>query len=518
MRHLLIGLFALAAAGGCGKSLQLNLVVNDPCNQRVLGDTTLGISHIELSIAAPDLVAPEGTTWSRAEGQGEAPGITPVANATVTVEGRAANGAGAPADVLAAIGVGYVDLTGKDTDVVDLQVVFGRIDRFMNTTDAAAASDGTVRCTALSAERRGHTASLLPDGRVFIAGGEAVKPSATTFWETTEYFEPTTGLFERGPNMKWVRKAHTATVLNDGRVLLTGGVGLNGTSVDTWKVALIYNPTTGAFDNPIPMKAQRANHTATLLDDGRVLVAGGTQGTHDLDTTEIFDPTSGAFCDGPQLKPPSGAAQPRAFHSAVRVGRSQVALIGGQGAGQLLSSVHFVEVVGCGGSVAAGQSLSKARSNAVAALIPGKDAVVVAGGFDAVVTAIENGKGIDSVEVIKLSPQNLGQSTVDCSTLRLLSARGAAAAAEVPGGLLVAGGLGATGLGQNTAETIRYGDIGTCELAFTATAGGLGVPRAGSQATLMVGGDVLLSGGFNTDGGSTVTQPQAQGEIYVRRR
>jgi hypothetical protein len=511
MRHLALAL-ALVVSTGCGKTLQLNLVVNDPCNQSILADQTLGMDHMELTITAPDLSEPESMTWKRGDRQGSQTGLTPVENATVTVTGRVSNGAGAPADAVAAIGVGYLDLTGGDADVVNLNVVFGRVGWFMSTTDAGAATNGNILCSALSAERRGHSASLLPDGRVFVAGGESVKPAATTFWETTEYYEPATGLFVRGPNMKWVRKAHSATVLNDGTILLAGGIGLNGTTVDTWKVALIFDPTSESFLNPIPMRSQRANHTATLLGDGRVLLAGGTQGTHELETTEIFDPVAQTFCDGPSLSP-----QPRAFHSAVRIGESTVALLGGVGAGQVLSSVQFVTVSGCAqGAAVNGPALAKARSHLLAALVPGRDAVVVAGGFDAVATAIENGKGIDSVEIIKLNRSNPGTSTLAACNLKLLNPRGAATLAEIPTGLLVFGGLNAQGLALSSAETLRFGAANDCDVSFTASAGQLTVPRAGAQATAMVGGDVLVSGGFNNVGGSVVSV--AQGEIYVRQR
>ena len=536
MRHLLFGIVIFTAVG-CAKTLQLNLVIDDPCNQSILSDTTL--QHIELTVTAPDLTDPEGTIWSRQDGEGSVLGLTPVENATVTVTGRSSNGAGDPADVIAGIGVGYVDLTGSGSDVVDLRVVFGRVDRFMNTSVVDTVSNSDVQCTSLGTARRGHTASLLPDGRVFIAGGESVKPSSTQYLETTEYFEPVTGLFVPGPSMMandrtWTREAHTATVLNDGTILIAGGIYLNGTSKDTLKVALIYDPATATFQvTPSPgMVSPRANHTATLLGDGRVLLAGGTSGSAssstELASTEIYDPSSQVFCAGPSSQ------QPRAFHSAVRVSDNMVALIGGRGAGQLLSSVQFVNVTGCGqGAAVTGQALSKARSHAVAALISGKSAIFVAGGFDAVVDndKVENGKGINSVEVIKVNVSNPASSSLATCNLTLVTARGAASMVELPTGFLILGGLSASppnhldwpSQAVATAETVGFVGGGDCDVKFTATAGQLTTARAGAQATVMVGGDILVTGGFSktvnpANGAVEEVVSLAQGEIFVRQR
>ena len=97
---------------GCGRGLQFNLVINDPCNQQVLGDASFGVKHIELEVRSSELDGPEGTIWGQADRKGELKDLPPVPDATVSVIARAGNANGDPGDVLAATSVGLVDLTG----------------------------------------------------------------------------------------------------------------------------------------------------------------------------------------------------------------------------------------------------------------------------------------------------------------------------------------------------------------------------------------------------------------------
>ena len=144
----------------------------------------------------------------------------------------------------------------------------------------------------MAVERGLHTATLLPDGRVLIAGGFATGPHALS---SAEIFDPTAGTFSPAAPMATGRAAQTATLLADGRVLLTGG------SSDNWNVFLasaeIYNPSTGTFSSTGRMAASRADlDTATLLTDGRVLVTGGQGDSNlDLSSAEVWDPKSGGF-------------------------------------------------------------------------------------------------------------------------------------------------------------------------------------------------------------------------------
>jgi hypothetical protein len=164
--------------------------------------------------------------------------------------------------------------------------------------------------------RAAHTATLLPDGRVLIVGGCATNGCTTAEGApSTEFYVPGRG-FTAGPELRVPRDTHTATLLADGRVLVAGGWTREGTpGLDS---AEVYQPGTGRFEPVGSMAAVRGGHTATLLPDGRVLVVGGR-------AAEIFDPGREVFTAA--APPPQQTAAGGAI--ALRDGR--VLLVGGPG-------------------------------------------------------------------------------------------------------------------------------------------------------------------------------------------
>src|SRR5690606_897127 len=138
-RLLLSGCIALVS-GGCGKSLELNLKINDSCNQSVVRTA----EHMELRIVADGLDKPVVKTWSAGKRKGDLSGLDPVNGAVVEMIGRASDGSGDPGLAILAGSVGYLDLSGESSDQVDVSVVVGRVNSFINTSVTA---DG-VQCTA----------------------------------------------------------------------------------------------------------------------------------------------------------------------------------------------------------------------------------------------------------------------------------------------------------------------------------------------------------------------------------
>src|SRR5579862_1499667 len=195
-----------------------------------------------------------------------------------------------------------------------------------NVAELFDPSTGTFTPTTggmLTPGRWGCTATLLNDGTVLITGGrddENVFSGGPI--NTAEQFNPATGTFTATGPMTQFRYGHTATLLNNGKVLLAGGT--NGNSLQD---AELFDPTTQTFSPTGLMNSPRANHTATLLNDGTVLVAGGDNSTTlsgGIATADVFDTATDMFM-------PTGSMETaRFFHTATLLNNGQVLITGGQ--------------------------------------------------------------------------------------------------------------------------------------------------------------------------------------------
>ncbi len=235
--------------------------------------------------------------------------------------------------------------------------------------------------------RGGHTATLLPSGLVLVAGGTA----GATFFNNAEIYNPTvtpptyaaTGAMGTG------RAHHTATVLANGLVLITGGFHTYTTVINS---AELYNPANGLFSATGVMSAKRADHTATLLSNGKVLIAGGSStaaGTA-VNTAELYDPVTGTFIP---LKT-NNMKVLRKLHTATLLNNGKVLIAGGiNAAGVTESSVEFFFINQDPqnfGNFSATTSMSSARAQHTATLRNGS--VLMSGGrndTDPIVMAYE---------------------------------------------------------------------------------------------------------------------------------
>jgi hypothetical protein len=145
-----------------------------------------------------------------------------------------------------------------------------------------AASMGTARME--------HTATLLPSGKVLVAGG--LNDCDNTPVSSAELYDPASNSWSPVASMTVPRFQHTATLLKSGQVLVAGGELNGGTTLST---AELYDPVTGRWTPTGSMRAARSGHTATLLLSGKVLVTGGYESGTGPIAAELYDPASNSW-------------------------------------------------------------------------------------------------------------------------------------------------------------------------------------------------------------------------------
>lgn len=331
MSHLRFSGLALAvplllAACGGDSSFDLKLVVRD-CDAQ---ESLLPARGILTLTVTGDGMKPVSVSADSNAGSLAIPEIPAGKNRVVNVEvrdrdgGRPSNGEdGEDRERLGALkAVGRsLPFEVKDSGMQPVRVVLYRVNGFTRTrTDEQS-------CTDLSGARAGHTATLLKDGKVLIAGGfstyEGRQPGG--FLGTAELFDPASGTFEKLPDIcegaRCLKLAFSSGVLlQDGRVLLVGGQEEVDGSIVTTASAAIFDPTTKRWDLSPSMETARRGHSASFFKHGEVVVIGGVdQEGNVVEELEAFDPATGSFStvvkgDGEAL------SLPRAYHVAVPYG------------------------------------------------------------------------------------------------------------------------------------------------------------------------------------------------------
>jgi len=195
-------------------------------------------------------------------------------------------------------------------------------------------SSGTFAATGNMVEARvSHTATLLSSGKVLITGGIQGAPPATTVLAEAELYDPASGSFSQTlGSLATARQWHSASLLGNGRVLVAGGMVDN--SETATPTAELYDPTTGLFSATGSLATARGFHTATVLKDGTVLLTGGHGGSGTLATAEVYDPTTGTF------GPTGGMLASRESHTATLLNDGTVLLAGGAGSGPVTAEVY----------------------------------------------------------------------------------------------------------------------------------------------------------------------------------
>ncbi len=265
--------------------------------------SALGLALFAIVMRTSLLAAPVATTWGNVLIAGGY--ISPYYLSSTELYDSATNSFFAAADT-AVMNVGrqYATATLLPSGKVLIAGGGGASGNLSSTElyDAATDSFAVPADTAVMNTARGEaTATLLASGKVLIAGG-AGDDTYFTPLASTELYNPATNSFAAAAhtaNMNTARTFATATLLPSGQVLIAGGWGASGALSSTE----LYNPATNSFFAPADtaaMNTARSNATATLLASGKVLIAGGyycvsaTQ-CYFLSSTELYDPATNSF-------------------------------------------------------------------------------------------------------------------------------------------------------------------------------------------------------------------------------
>jgi hypothetical protein len=334
-----------------------------------------------------------------------------------------------------------------------------------------AADLSTSEGARLSVPRVQHTATLLPNGNVLIAGG--VNQNGVI--GTAEILNPVTMRIEKQIPLQEARYGHTAINLRDGRVLIAGGVGIANLATAS---AEIFDPVAQTFRRIAPMGEARFRHAAARLPDGSVLVIGGRSGSILRNTCERFDPLTERFL------PDASLPEYRFDFTATALADGRIVVVGG-------TTISFERSIAeeaapvliynpSSHDFARGGDLPLAQH---AAALFGDGRVFVYGGTHA------NPSVIDAAGTVKEVRTGGGvMYRLTATTLR-------------DGSILLAGGF----LPSNS-DYFRACYVWSAATTNTSAQVDARVARAGHTATLLADGTVLLAGGMTRTGPTDRTE------------
>ena len=330
---------------------------------------------------------------------------------------------------------------------------------------------------SLNTGRVDHTATLLPNGLVLVAGGG----NDTDLLSSAELYDPALGSWSATGKLNTARYDHTATLLPNGMVLVAGG---EDSSFNRIASAELYDPALGSWTATGNLNTARYGHTATLLSNGMVLVAGGVDSSDNfLASAELYDPALGSWSATGSLN------TARVSPTATLLPNGMVLVAGGEDSSfnPIASAELYDPALG---SWSATGSLNAARVSHTATLLP-NGMVLVAGGEDSSFNPIASAELYDPALGSWSATASLNTGRDD-HTATLLS----------NGMVLVAGGL-------DTSDYLASAELYDPALGRWSATGSLNTARYLHTATLLSNGMVLVAGGRDSS-----RNPIASAELY----
>jgi hypothetical protein len=338
----------------------------------------------------------------------------------------------------------------------------------------ACAVSGWAPTGPMASRRMGFTATLLTDGKVLVSGGS----NGSSTVATAEMYDPASGTWSATGSMNSPRDSHTATLLPDGKVLVTGGYGFS----NVLETAEVYDPATGSWTLTGFMSIPRDLHMATLLPNGKVLISGGRSRFSNVASAEVYDPASGTW------SPTGSMASVRRHHTSTLLPSGKVLITGGDnGSGIFATAEVYDPTLGTWSTTG---SMATARNNHRATLLSnGK--VLITGGCN-LSSCFATAEVYDPVASTWSTAGSMASPRTE-HTATLLS----------NGTVLVAGG-------NNFSADSATADVYDPVAGTWSATGSMATDRYNHTATLLPNGKVLAMGGYAVTSGFLATA-----EVYT---